>query len=242
MGWAGGSRGVIGAFNYTPGTRTIEAQFPYANMTGGWRRAAPGRLGAEGGAPVSIEKWRGICLTLPSLFPTLPHFLREMRRREHPLAKRPSLPPHPDLHHFGPGPGVQHYAPHHPFLGGPGPARSQPGRGATGFTPNATRTRLKLALRGKRLGLSLAEIRDLIDMYDVARDETDQLTRCSTCCRNGGPPWSSSGRISRPFWPRSTPSTPSAASTWWRRKPWNRLPAAREQPAPARGPAEGFHR
>ncbi len=39
------------------------------------------------------------------------------------------------------------------------------------------RTRLKLALRGKRLGLSLAEIRDLIDMYDVARDETDQLTR-----------------------------------------------------------------
>lgn len=39
------------------------------------------------------------------------------------------------------------------------------------------RTRLKLALRGKRLGLSLAEIRDVIDMYDVARDEADQLTR-----------------------------------------------------------------
>lgn len=37
------------------------------------------------------------------------------------------------------------------------------------------RTRLKLALRGKRLGLSLAEIRDLINMYDVARDQTDQL-------------------------------------------------------------------
>ena len=39
------------------------------------------------------------------------------------------------------------------------------------------RTRLKLALRGKRLGLSLAEIRDVIDMYDVARDESDQLSR-----------------------------------------------------------------
>lgn len=39
------------------------------------------------------------------------------------------------------------------------------------------RIRLKLALRGKRLGLSLAEIRDLIDMYDVARDESDQLAR-----------------------------------------------------------------
>ena len=39
------------------------------------------------------------------------------------------------------------------------------------------RTRLKLTLRGKRLGLSLAEIRDLIDMYDTARDESSQLTR-----------------------------------------------------------------
>lgn len=36
-------------------------------------------------------------------------------------------------------------------------------------------TRLKLALRGKRLGLSLAEIKDLIDMYDTAEDESSQL-------------------------------------------------------------------
>jgi DNA-binding transcriptional MerR regulator len=35
--------------------------------------------------------------------------------------------------------------------------------------------RLKLALRGKRLGLSLAEIKDLIDMYDTAQDESSQL-------------------------------------------------------------------
>ena len=37
------------------------------------------------------------------------------------------------------------------------------------------RTRLKLALRGKRLGLSLAEIKELIDMYDSAGSEGTQL-------------------------------------------------------------------
>ncbi len=37
------------------------------------------------------------------------------------------------------------------------------------------RTRLKLALRGKRLGLSLAEIKELIDMYDTVGDESTQL-------------------------------------------------------------------
>jgi DNA-binding transcriptional MerR regulator len=37
------------------------------------------------------------------------------------------------------------------------------------------RTRLKLALRGKRLGLQLAEIRTLIDMYDGPGDTTVQL-------------------------------------------------------------------
>ena len=36
-------------------------------------------------------------------------------------------------------------------------------------------TRLKLALRGKRLGLSLAEIKELIDMYDTVDDESTQL-------------------------------------------------------------------
>jgi DNA-binding transcriptional MerR regulator len=38
------------------------------------------------------------------------------------------------------------------------------------------RIRLKLTLRGKRLGLSLAEIRELIDMYDTAPEST-QLAR-----------------------------------------------------------------
>jgi len=39
------------------------------------------------------------------------------------------------------------------------------------------RTRLKLTLRGKRLGFSLSEIRDLIDMYEPGRDERPQLER-----------------------------------------------------------------
>jgi DNA-binding transcriptional MerR regulator len=37
------------------------------------------------------------------------------------------------------------------------------------------RTRLKLALRGKRLGFQLSEIRELIDMYEEPCDTTPQL-------------------------------------------------------------------
>ncbi|UCH18883.1 MAG: MerR family DNA-binding transcriptional regulator [Burkholderiales bacterium] len=37
------------------------------------------------------------------------------------------------------------------------------------------RTRLKLTLRGKRLGLSLQEIKQLVDMYDSAVDTAPQL-------------------------------------------------------------------
>lgn len=40
------------------------------------------------------------------------------------------------------------------------------------------RARLKMALRGKRLGLSLAEIKDLIGMYASTEDETPQLQEC----------------------------------------------------------------
>lgn len=40
------------------------------------------------------------------------------------------------------------------------------------------RARLKMALRGKRLGLSLAEIKDLIGMYASTEDETPQLVEC----------------------------------------------------------------
>ena len=44
------------------------------------------------------------------------------------------------------------------------------------YTPR-DRTRLKLTLRGKRLGLTLSEIRELIDMYEPGRDERPQLAR-----------------------------------------------------------------
>lgn len=39
------------------------------------------------------------------------------------------------------------------------------------------RTRLKLTLRGKRLGLTLSEIRALIDMYEPGADQRPQLER-----------------------------------------------------------------
>lgn len=37
------------------------------------------------------------------------------------------------------------------------------------------RTRLKLTLRGKRLGLTLSEIKSLVDMYDTPKDSAPQL-------------------------------------------------------------------
>jgi len=39
------------------------------------------------------------------------------------------------------------------------------------------RIRLKLTLRGKRLGLSLSEIKSLVDMYESPKDTKSQLTR-----------------------------------------------------------------
>ena len=35
--------------------------------------------------------------------------------------------------------------------------------------------RLKLILRGKRLGFSIREIKDMLDMYDAPHGEVDQL-------------------------------------------------------------------
>jgi len=39
------------------------------------------------------------------------------------------------------------------------------------------RVRIKLILRGKRLGLALAEIRELLDLYEVAHNERAQLSK-----------------------------------------------------------------
>jgi len=47
--------------------------------------------------------------------------------------------------------------------------------GTTRIFSSRDRVRLKLALRGKRLGFSIAEIRELFELYDVSRDERKQL-------------------------------------------------------------------
>ena len=47
------------------------------------------------------------------------------------------------------------------------PERSGPG-GRNRVYSHRDRTRLKLTLRAKRLGLSLTEAKDLIDMYDLS--------------------------------------------------------------------------
>ena len=56
-----------------------------------------------------------------------------------------------------------------------------PERGGTGGRQRVytarDRIRLKLTLRGKRLGLSLAEIKELVDMYESPRDSAPQLRK-----------------------------------------------------------------
>jgi DNA-binding transcriptional MerR regulator len=56
------------------------------------------------------------------------------------------------------------------------PKREGPG-GRTRVYSARERTRLKLTLRGKRLGLTLSEIKSLVDMYESPKDSTAQLNR-----------------------------------------------------------------
>ena len=56
------------------------------------------------------------------------------------------------------------------------PERSGPGGRNRVYSPR-DRTRLKLTLRAKRLGLSLTEAKDIIDMYDSPRDTGPQLRK-----------------------------------------------------------------
>jgi DNA-binding transcriptional MerR regulator len=60
----------------------------------------------------------------------------------------------------------------------------QPERGGPGGRSRVysarDRTRLKLTLRAKRLGLSLTEAKELIDMYDSPRDTVPQLRKFLT--------------------------------------------------------------
>lgn len=56
------------------------------------------------------------------------------------------------------------------------PTRSGPG-GRNRVYSGRDRTRLKLTLRAKRLGLSLTEAKDIIDLYDSPRDTGMQLKK-----------------------------------------------------------------
>lgn len=56
------------------------------------------------------------------------------------------------------------------------PERSGPG-GRNRVYSARDRTRLRLTLRAKRLGLSLTEAREIIDMYDSPRDTGPQLRK-----------------------------------------------------------------
>ena len=55
------------------------------------------------------------------------------------------------------------------------PART--GSGAARSYDARDRARLVLALRGKRFGMSLAEIREIVDMYDAEPGESGQIQR-----------------------------------------------------------------
>jgi DNA-binding transcriptional MerR regulator len=59
------------------------------------------------------------------------------------------------------------------------PERTGPG-GRLRVYSAKDRTRLKLTLRAKRLGFSLIEAKDIIDMYDSPRDTASQLKKFLT--------------------------------------------------------------
>ena len=56
------------------------------------------------------------------------------------------------------------------------PDRSGPS-GRNRVYTHRDRIRLKLTLRGKRLGLSLAEVKEIVDMYESPRDTVPQLKK-----------------------------------------------------------------
>jgi len=47
--------------------------------------------------------------------------------------------------------------------------------GTSRIFSNRDRVRLKLALRGRRLGFSLGDIRELFELYDMTKDENRQI-------------------------------------------------------------------
>ena len=72
------------------------------------------------------------------------------------------------------------------------------------------RTRLKLTLRGKRLGLTLAEVKELVDMYESPRDTQPQLKKYWSCSVR-------TVRSSSSKWPTCTPRSTRCAHMKWKR-------------------------
>jgi DNA-binding transcriptional MerR regulator len=79
------------------------------------------------------------------------------------------------------------------------PERTGPGGRVRQYS-SRDRTRLKLTLRAKRLGLSLTEAKDIIDMYDSPRDTAPQLEQeiFTGSWRNTSASWKSRWPICRP--------------------------------------------
>ena len=82
------------------------------------------------------------------------------------------------------------------------PERSGPG-GRSRVYSGRDRTRLKLTLRAKRLGLSLTEAKDIIDMYESPRDTGAQLTGSWMCWPCTASRWKSRWPTCRLTWTRS---------------------------------------
>ena len=79
------------------------------------------------------------------------------------------------------------------------------------------RARLKMALRGKRLGLSLAEIKDLIGMYASDRGRNAATARMpARHVQAAAKHWSSSARTSRRCWLKFRPVRAPVPSRSWR--------------------------
>lgn len=93
------------------------------------------------------------------------------------------------------------------------PERSGPG-GRQRVYSGRDRTRLKLTLRAKRLGLSLSEAKEIIDMYDSPRDTGLQLENSWWCWPNTSASSKSRWPICRPIWTRSRCISARRVHSW----------------------------